>query len=592
MNRLEILGGLRLVEDGKPKELASGGRLLAYLALHAPNAVDRRKCAADLYPEDEYDVSGNRIRVALARFKKSLGESLISEGRDLQLSAVELSVDFWEAEQEIQTISDQIDVSEELEGLERLLPGLERRLLPDIHDGWVEGFRGAWDRECVTLCRRTVDLATGVQKWELAREASRIGLLHDENNIGLWRTYLRSAYYCREVESALGDLNRFEESGNCSLSADEILELRNSVKELAAEGKDVAARWSESQLLNLGRMFARVIEEAPGDAASFFLLRGAIGEFYRDPSGYLPFLDSLVSTGALDPEVEQDIRLQIVDASGLRYDSATVLEQTSQLLTMDLTPARKGRALFSRSFAAFQNRNYEAAIEAITESSNLHASLGDELRASNSRMVEGAYRWHMGEIDRALEIYAAGRARLEMHDDSISKANITVNWANMTTIYFILGDINKAKEGMRSCFQAMGEGPNENMMAMFHSLAGAVTVAAGDTLRGVDLLVDGLKRSYRRDSDREMQIGLEWAAGALMEGNFFAESLAVLDWVAAWRSRTNHVRSVAETMYADRIRSRCGDVSVTKLDPDASPKKVISFVIGRLRELDQRRSVA
>jgi|GEM_PF-6024129 len=592
MNRLEILGGLRLVEDGKPKELASGGRLLAYLALHAPNAVDRRKCAADLYPEDDYDVSGNRIRVALARFKKSLGESLISEGRDLQLTGIGLSVDFWEAEQEVQSISDRIDIAEELEGLEKLLPGLERRLLPEIQDAWVEGFRAAWDRECVTLCRRTVDLATGAQKWELSQQASKIGLLHDENNIGLWRTYLRSAYYCRDVESALGDLNRFEESGNCSLSADEILELRNSVKELAAEGKDVAARWSESQLLNLGRMFARVIEEAPGDAASFFLLRGAIGEFYRDPSSYLPFLDSLVSTGALDPEVEQDIRLQIVDASGLRYDSATVLEQTSQLLTMDLTPARKGRALFSRSFAAFQNRNYEAAIEAITESSNLHASLGDELRASNSRMVEGAYRWHMGEIDRALEIYAAGRARLEMHDDSISKANITVNWANMTTIYFILGDINKAKEGMRSCFQAMGEGPNENMMAMFHSLAGAVTVAAGDTLRGVDLLVDGLKRSYRRDSDREMQIGLEWAAGALMEGNFFAESLAVMDWVAAWRFRTNHVRSVAETMYADRIASKCGDVSITKLDPDASPKKVISFVIGRLRELDQRRSVA
>ena len=583
--QIELLDGMRLREEGDSQwtQMRSGGLLIAYLILHSEFGIERKKCVYDLYPDEEYEVSGNRIRVALTRFKKVFGENLISDGSMIQMRLDGIEVDYVAAQEQFREIGDEIEVDAERELLFENLATLRKELLPEATDLWLRAWQEEWRKDCLRLIKRLITLETESGNWDRVVVACQAGFVHDAGDVGLWRNYL-GAY------KALGDLEKgeseLEAAASDELTNEAVAELRGVVRELKREDIDLTGRWSDAQLARLGRVLARSIEDEPTEAAKFLMTGAAIGEFYREPAAFLPFLHEIVDQEGVELGAQQDMRLRIMDAAGLKYDWEEVIRQTDILMEEEIDPARLGRAFFGRSFALFQMRDYAGALKMIGESTRVYHELGDEVRTVNSRAVEGSYRWHGGEYDLGLKIYSDAREFLATQDTPVAKGNLAINWANVSTVYAILGRWEDGLDAVRNCFAAMEVTRNENMLAMVNTVAGLIFVVNGETKKGVDLLVDGLKRSYRRDSSREIQIGLEWAAGALADGGKLAEAKATMDWVGDWRERTGHARSVAEKLYADRVLGECAAAPLQPIHPDEDVRKVVCFVIRHLREME------
>lgn len=594
MVRFEVLDTTRLVEEdtGRSYSLGSGGYLLAYLMLHAPEHVERRKCAKDLYPEEDYEISGNRLRVALTRFKKMVGGALIIGRADLALDISQINVDYVELKKRIQASADLIDPSDELEALTAILPQLGMPLLPDISELWVRHWQEEWRAETKRVLKRLAHLANEAGNWQLISDTYQTALKLELNDVELWKSYLRSLTTIDELDRGIRDFKAASKLEEFNWDSSLVEELKQYIAELKTGQFDVENRWTDSQLIHLGRLLARAIEDTPKDAASFFMTPGATREFARDPSTYVQFLYDLVATDEVMGEIEQDMRLLIIDAEGLRYNWKAVIQQTDNLLAQEMEPPRRARTFFGRSFAFFQGRDFESAVTMIQESAAIYRGLDDYVKTMNCQAVEGSFRWHMGEYEKALAMYAEVRKALLLQDNPLAWANYAINWANTCTVYIILGDWKNALMATNEVFTALGSEPNENMLAMFHTLAGLTYIANEETQKGIDLLVDGLKRSFRRGSSREQQIGLEWAAGALFFRGYIAEANSVLDWVENWRKETQHERSVAENHYADRIKRESGRIKSVKLDPSEDNKRVIGYVINLLRKSESRQVVA
>lgn len=586
MITLHLLGSARLIlEDGKEVKLGSSANLLGYLAKHEGEWVERRRCAIDIYPDDEYDVSGNRLRVALVRLKKQLGDALNVDRDQLKLNLDLVEVDAIVIQKALRKATDEIDEQDELDRLAGLLPKFKEDLLSDENGLWLLDWQESWRKLCVTRLVRLYDLCCDSKQWGLAVEASKAALAHDPSSIFIWQKYLRSLYELNRIDQGLREIGLAKEASD--ISKEEAAELHEFCKSLAVPGPDVANRWTEEELIVLGRILARGIEDSPEDAAAFFTSRGAEGEFNRDRMVYLKFLLQLTESGQLSKSQEIDTRIRVLEAvHGKENDWKIVLEQTEILMKMDLSLNQQAKVGFVRSFAQFQGRDFEGALATIREATITSERSGDYLRAINCRVSEGSFRWHIGEFDKALELYMLGITELGHSDRPLVRSNLSVIWSNTTAVYVILADWEKAYNATQKAFEALEREPNENMLAMFHALVGIVSCQRGEWSKGVDYISDSLRRAYRRGASRDQQISMEWAIGALSFAGMHKDVVALLDWVNSWRHKTGHTRSVAEQKYVDRLIGKYQLKLGERIDPNESAKKVMSYLISRLREAE------
>lgn len=588
MITLHLLGSARLIlEDGKEVKLGSSANLLGYLAKHEGEWVERRRCAADLYPDDEYEVSGNRLRVALVRLKKQLGDALTVDRDQLKLNLDLVEVDAIAVQKALRKATDEIDEQDELDRLAGLLPKFKEDLLSDESGLWLLDWQDSWRKLCVTRLVRLHDLCCDSKQWGLAVEASKAALAHDPSSISIWQKYLRSLHELNRIEQGIREIGLAKEASD--ISKEEAIELIEFCNSLAVPGPDVANRWTEEELIILGRILARGIEDSPEDAAAFFTSRGAEGEFNRDRKAYLKFLIQLTESGKLSKSQEIDTRIRVLEAvHGKENDWKIIIEQTAILMKMDLTLNQKARIGFVRSFAQFQGRDFEGALATIQEAIDTSEKGGDYLRAINCRVSEGSFRWHIGEYEKALDLYMLGITELGNTDRPLVRSNLSVIWSNTTAVYVILGNWEEAYKATQNAFEALEREPNENMLPMFHALVGIVNCQRGEWSKGVNYLSDGLRRAYRRGASRDQQISMEWAIGALTFAGMHKDAVALLDWVNAWRYRTEHTRSVAEQKYADWIIGRQQLKPGERIDPNESTKKVMNYLISRLREAESQ----
>ncbi|QYK53112.1 MAG: hypothetical protein KF824_12755 [Fimbriimonadaceae bacterium] len=586
MITLHLLGSARLIlENGKEVKLGSSANLLGYLAMHDGEWVDRRRCAIDLYPDDEYEVSGNRLRVALVRLKKQLGDALQVDRDQLKLNLDLIDVDAIAIQKALQESGDEIDERDELQRLSGLLPKFKEDLLSEGSGLWLLSWQESWRKLCLDQLMRLYDLYSDNKQWTLGTEASSAALTHDPSSISIWQKYLRSLYELDRIDQGIREIGLAKEASD--ISKEEAAGLFDFCNSLAVPGPDVANRWTEDELIVLGRMFARGIEDSPEDAAAFFTSRGAEGEFNRDRMAYLKFLLQLTESGQLSKSQEIDTRIRVLEAvHGKENDWKIVLEQTEILMKMDMNLIQRARVGFVRSFAQFQGRDFEGAIATIQDAVITSEKSGDFLRAVNCRVSEGSFRWHIGEFEKALELYMLGITELGQSDRPLVRSNLSVIWSNTTAVYVILADWENAYNATQKAFEALEREPNENMRPMFHALVGIVSCQRGDWSKGVDYISDGLRRAYRRGASRDQQISMEWAIGALSFAGMQKDVVALLDWVNSWRHKTGHTRSVAEQKYVDRLIGRYQLKPGERIDPNESAKKVMSYLISRLREAE------
>lgn len=588
MTTLHLLGSARLaLKDGKEVKLGAGASLLGYLAKNEGEWVDRRRCALDLYPDEEYEVAGNRLRVALVRLKKLLGDALVADRDQLRLNLDLVEVDVIAVQQALKEISDEIDQKDELERLAGLLPKFRETIVLEGSGLWLLAWQDEWRALCLARLIRLYDLSAEGSQWGLAAESMRAALAQDQTLLANWQRYLRALNESEKLDQGLREIGLAKEAGE--LSSEDALELRDFCNSVAVPGPDVSNRWTEEEFIALGRMLARGIEDSPEDAATFIVSPGSDGEFNRDRMAYLKFYLELAASEKLSPTREVEVRIRVLEAiHGKENDWKTVIEQSSILLEMELVPKLRSRILFVRSFALFQKRDFDGALSAILEARSISEGSGDSLRAVNCQISEGSFRWHIGEYQKALELYAWGVSELSKVDMPLTRSNISVIWSNTTAVHVILGNWDEAYDSVKNGFRALEIEPNENMLAMFYALVGLVYCQRGEWSKGVDYITDGLRRAYRRRASRDQQISMEWAIGALDFAEMKKDAIALLYWVEAWRKKTEHTRSIAEQKYADRIISGQRISANEKIDPQADVKKVMRYLISRLREAESQ----
>jgi DNA-binding SARP family transcriptional activator len=133
---LALLGGFRLLKEGKPLQVsASGQRLLAVVACR-PAPVVRSQVAHLLWPDTRSARAQANLRTAVYRLERSCPGVLIATGSHLRLAAgirVDVEVITWLSSQ---VLSSEGSLSPEL-AREALQANLYDDLLPDWNEEWL-----------------------------------------------------------------------------------------------------------------------------------------------------------------------------------------------------------------------------------------------------------------------------------------------------------------------------------------------------------------------------------------------------------------------------------------------------------------------
>jgi DNA-binding SARP family transcriptional activator len=190
VGRLVLLGGFDLWLDDQQVSLTlSSQRLLAFVAL-PENPLSRASVATALWGEYVGGRPIANLRTALARLSRGVGRPVEASGRQLKL-AEWVAVDVRETSKLIRRV---------LDGDERILrlPGIHRRLVPDLLPGWYEDWVLAEQERYRQLRLRALealcDAYTAAREFAPATEAALAAVaaepLRDSAQRALIRAYL------------------------------------------------------------------------------------------------------------------------------------------------------------------------------------------------------------------------------------------------------------------------------------------------------------------------------------------------------------------------------------------------------------------
>ena len=587
MKRIEVLGELAIYDGDPPNRLniRSLGKALVYLALHEGRFVRRTQIAEDLWSDEGYSVAGNRLRVSLNRLKDLVGESLVIEREEVALMVAGVDVDYFVARDQVLEALDEVDEEQELDSLKRLLPAMGKGILEEWDDGWLIFLRGEWRQVCMRGLRRLADLAGRVEDWESIRAAFEAGRKHLRFDTELWRHYMNALYQLGEIETVIRELRVVAaevEDEEIGRQAQELLTQARTLR----DSQDQRDAWEKEQDVKfLGDILLQFLDKYPAKAGEVLATAEFDDYFVNDPKRSLVIFTKL--WGQLEPGTPAwiEVGIRVTGFHYFRYEWENTERVANLILPHVDDLVKKARLIYYRSWSSFQTRQWDKAMEDVRVSEKLFMEAGTPERALAVKMNRASYLWHQGYFDEALAIYGEMVPAVEGSDATEDIRHLAITKGNSLFIHLYEGRTREAAECYEACMALLGRIGYRNIDAMMQTVAGIVYTRLGDVRRGIELEITGLRLTYGRGGSREAQIGLEWAAGILMEVGRGAEAVALLDWVDSWRKKTRHERSFAEARYADEIYQKGkANGHRVRLDPDESLRNVMAFVIRLLRQ--------
>lgn len=153
---VQLFGGFSVTVEGRPTAVdgKTERRILARLCLAPAGGVTRRFLAAEIWPECEFTVSGNRLRTGLVGLRKALGipHLIHSDRRSVWLDPERVSSDVQKAQESDRAAQRALDDEEASLAWSVLAESSSAELLPGWEEDWADAARVRWSARHVEAC--------------------------------------------------------------------------------------------------------------------------------------------------------------------------------------------------------------------------------------------------------------------------------------------------------------------------------------------------------------------------------------------------------------------------------------------------------
>lgn len=586
---VQILGDPAVLVTGqaKPVSVKSLGRVVIFLALLRGASVDRVEMAAALWPGELPDVSANRLRVSLNRVRGLLGHHLDTDRERVRLSGIAIQVDVWEAEDRLREILDEVDHKHQLAMLAGAVGELQNR-------GWRQflgldrgGSLKSWDQICRTGLSRMGELAADQRDWELVDLAWRASIARGDFDRVLSEQFLVAHDERGILDTGFKEVRQSAVALEIDLESEEFVSVRNFWQKLReSDLRGGGFRSSHFQLL--GRSMIDHVDRHADLLAELMTGLEVQAQMLSSPAESLELMDRVQRELEVGSKNWVAIEVARLLCYSTLYDSQQMIAIGEGLLKYELTPHQAGRTWMSLSFALFQLRRWDEAFVAIRSGQKVTREAGFEDRYQVGLVTEGAFLWHVGEVEKARAIYNDFLTAFDPDQSTFIGLNWAIVQSNYGVVELIFGDIREARRRVDLSFGMRDRINMEQSVPMLLCLMGVVFGRCGDIEEGVDHAVEGLKLTYWRGSSREGQINLEWTCGLIVLGGYRLEAYSLMEWVKDWRQRTGHIRSVAELRFEASLGLDDLKGTQSLLKSDQAYREVMSFTIKLLRRIQGR----
>lgn len=567
--------------------MRSYARLYALFAVNMPDGVTRREAMAAVWPGKEQAVVANRLRVALSEFRKELGAAFREEHKLIGFDPEHVEVDLWRLLDQLARVGDEVDETAEAENLESLLPSLGLRVLPEMEDEWLEPIQSQWAQAAEAALMRLIQLAFGAQKPGLAARAAEAGLQHDPYSDKFWSALMRAKIALGEASEATARFTaarkRLREDFDAEFD-DATLDVARTLR----QGFTPRQRSEERLIEFRARLFDRIFESDIEVAAAIINSKMAVAPVVDFLDVSLPMIERIleVAEEGSQPWLRALFRKFTAEA-GINHaqECLVLMEQLRRYEDRLELHQLVGLEIFG-SFALFQVRRYDEAIAAIRHANKLLLEAGDEYQAARCYTNLASYHWHQGMYDEALEMYKVSFNAEEGRTGFDPETSRGVILSNIAFVHLFCGREAQALPLARQSLEIYRRFQYERSMPMALPLGGYLEYFVKSSVKGVDLMVQGIRSGFRRDHIRGVQIALDFAAGMFVLGGMPDHALATFEYAGDWRTRTNHHRSVAEQGFLKRYLDQCpAPPKTVPFNIKDEPRAFLNALIYALRQL-------
>lgn len=574
---VRLFGAFSATVDGRVVHIRTrpAQSVLGRVCVAGSRLLTRIQIASDVWPDEPFAVSGNRLRTCLVMLKRALSpvDGLKGDRSNIWVDEECLHSDFSLATALLKKVRVLPDLDEEQEALQDLLKLIDLPLLADFDDLWIEPYRTAWIQERTRSWLRLAQIHQESGQLLDALAAAEKSLEFDEFNSEAWIRRLRLSASLGQTERAL---QRYE-AARAALMRGHGAEFPTEVGSVASRIKrgsvTVAKPHHEFSPAQEKLLVDTLGHMAVHDLEGFHRFLGSPSfraqVFRKSVTAFELVLDAL-ELGESSP----DVRLGLVRSGLVASVSLDEHDEMDKLCEWLIENCPEDTAdhvigLQHLSFTRFVRREWEAAYaysaRALELARKYQPSQTPFILAGNA-----ALDWHMGRLDEAERAYKEAIDYYSDESELKNRYNLAVIAGNLGYLKTAALDWEAASAYALDAWRRTAADSLEPLRASTGLLLGFTRVVLGSP-DGVKLIVDGLTGSYRSRSLRFVEIGMDYAAGALACLGEGANALATLEAAARFRARRRHFRSPAEEILATWVRDRAGKQAAVPSWPESEP---------------------
>lgn len=510
-----------------------------------------------MWPDVDYDASGNRLRTALVGLRKAFDhdEILLSENHSLELNSSLVETDVQDARHLERRLRFAPDTTSESKIVDDFLQIVTPGLLPGWDDEWLLGWQRDWQLKRLEALHRAADLALQMDNIEKAIALAQSIISEHPFDSSAWSTFLRGmGKQGRGAEAYRSFAAARKEHGGAALEVSpQLIDLAKSVRD-GSIGPDIALPSLASGVEEaLTRSFKRMLISEPLLAMKIVSSDAFRLEIFRNPAPQIELLESLLSNTTGDSPERVALQIIAMRSHSLLYDVDRVLDLGLDLLTKPMEPLQRRLVVTVLSFGYFTIRNYDEAIRFIDEAIELAKTHGLPHHISLTNADRALYHWHQGNLDEAIKVFI--RTFEETKDESGARVGYAPAY-----LCFCVGSIlvlktewKEADEWLRRGLALAQVGQYREQIAMIEPVLGYVRAHQGNQSEGGQFVVSGLTRGFRGGNVRALEVSLDFAAGVLKECGHESHALGLVAWAEKSRASHRHQRTAAEQDFVNRL---------------------------------------
>ncbi len=569
--RIRLFGSFALTVDDQPitLRLQSARKLLSLLALRPGQPLQRAELARLLWPDEDYSISGNRLRTALVEVRAALQPYTPVEGdaKTLEFLSADVESDAGLVKDLLRKLRVAVEKHEEEQTLLRLREALREDLLPEFEDDWFQAERQACRTRQVETLLRLSEIASEKKEFVKASEFAGDALKTEPFHERGWRLLLRALAKAGKASEATLRFREAKRKLTDELSGKfsrELIDLARAVRdgEIAAEQEIRSLTSEESELV--GRTFATMLETQTDEAFGFLASSAFREQSGNFPTAALQLLSSALDAPSLSDETRIKLTLNTLHIHYLRSDSDETLKYGEWLLQNDPDPLRRAATLHMLALIHYKAQEIEQAYRYIDEAEKVFIEHDIEHRILTARAQRLSFDMFLGHLDEAISAYIELLEKLRKNPQSGASA-LTAIPINIGVGYMYKEDFANADYWLTEARTVLTAHDYRPLEGKLNAAQGYVKAMLGFVGEGTAMTLDALVRSLRQKEALNFASGLEQTAHWLAVTGSPERALALIEKATEYREEDHYLRSKVEQAFVGRVRKLAGNA---KPDPE------------------------